>query len=55
MGLYNLLNDFIKAFNSGKICVHPTDTIFGFTCNHKDKVVVDKLKNYKKRSSDKPF
>lgn len=46
---------FLEAFNSGRVCVHPTDTIPGLCCNPFDAEAVASLQEVKKRAGNKVF
>lgn len=46
---------FQRALRRGSVCLHPTDTIWGLTCDPKDMKSVDKLIKIKSRSTKKSF
>lgn len=44
--------DYIK---SGKVCVLPTDTLYGFSCNALNHETVERIYSIKQREKNKPF
>lgn len=46
---------FVKAFRGGQVCVHPTDTIPGLTCDPFNSKAVERLNEIKKRTLSKTF
>lgn len=48
-------SSFLDNLRRGRICVHPTDTVPGLTCDPRDTSALDSLERIKKRSQKKPF
>lgn len=46
---------FLEAFSKGEVCVHPTDTIPGLTCDPRRPSSVQNLDKIKKRGAKKSF
>jgi L-threonylcarbamoyladenylate synthase len=46
------ISEYLK---SGKVCVLPTDTLYGFSCVALNNTAVEEVYNIKQRESDKPF
>lgn len=46
---------FVEALRSGKICVHPTDTIPGLTCDPQNKDLLAVINRLKQRPDSKNF
>jgi tRNA threonylcarbamoyl adenosine modification protein (Sua5/YciO/YrdC/YwlC family) len=47
-------NEIAQKIKSGHVFIHPTDTIYGLSCNALDKKAVDKIRRLKARP-DTPF
>ena len=50
-----VLNKAILAIKKGKVIICPTDTVYGFLSDAKNKKAVDKIFKIKKRSKQKPL
>lgn len=64
MEIFNLKdeNDFVEAVSiasdylqRGKIIVYPTDTIYGFGCDAKNREAIEAIRKLKMREQEKPF
>jgi len=49
------MESYTKDIKAGKIFVYPTDTIYGIGCDATNKCSVEKIKELKKRDSQKPL
>ena len=45
--------NFLRNWQAGRVCVHPTDTIPGLTCNPADTRAIQRLEQLKKRTQQK--
>lgn len=53
--LKELTKKVCRCIKKGKVVICPTDTVYGFICNAKDKKAVTKVFTIKKREKEKPF
>jgi L-threonylcarbamoyladenylate synthase len=49
------ISTFLEKFRQGQVCVHPTDTIPGLTCDPKNDRALQNLEQIKKRTQKKSF
>jgi L-threonylcarbamoyladenylate synthase len=47
--------EFLNAVSEGKLCIYPTDTIYGIGCNALNSSAVQNIRQIKKRELEKPF
>ncbi len=50
-----IAEDFLKELSKGRVCLHPTDTLPGLTCDPRNKKAVQKILDIKGYANDRPF